>query len=119
MRWVADPFAPRARVEPRAAEPGDFEREQIVAGSDPRAAHRDHGGGRTPTQARAPGTAELRGRAKLPERVEVAGVGMVVCARDMARDRVDGLVLAGEAIGATRVDQERLRSCESARGERR
>ena len=62
MRWVADPFAPRAPVEPRAAEPGDFEREQIVAGSDPGAAHRDHGGGRTPTQARASGTAELRGR---------------------------------------------------------
>ena len=38
---IADPFAPGAGIQARAAEAGVFEREQVVAGGDSRAAHGD------------------------------------------------------------------------------
>jgi RimJ/RimL family protein N-acetyltransferase len=37
-RRIARPFAPRPRIQPGAAQPGMFERQQIVAGGDARAA---------------------------------------------------------------------------------
>src|SRR5207244_10790819 len=115
-RRIADPLAPGPRVEPRAGKSRDLEREQIVTGRDARPAHRDHFRPTPPAQPLRPASLERRRVEKSTPRVEVYGEGMVAGARDVARDRVERLVLAREAIRATRVHQELLAALECAGG---
>src|SRR5262245_32635940 len=86
---VADPLAPGARVEPRAADSRDFEREQALAGGHARAAHADDAGGAR--DALAPVGGEPLARQEAAVRAQVALEEAVDRARHVARDRVERL----------------------------
>src|SRR5258708_6962708 len=104
-RGVRAPFAPGTAVEPPGRKTRELHGEHIVAGRDARAAHvdRDIGarageqllvlGAQLPRRLEAPVGCEVR----LPEPVHRAG--------DVARDRINRLLLAAETLGGARVDQ--------------
>src|SRR5207253_1806236 len=85
-RRIADPLAPRPRVEPRAGEPRGFEREQVVAGRDAGAAHRNQRLWRALAQRTGPAPAQLGRGKEAPVRIKIARERMVARAGDVARD---------------------------------
>src|SRR5690606_12674610 len=98
-RRIADPAAPGRRVETRQRVAGQADREQVVAGSDARAAVGDRLGLRI--QQRCETGAQRLRRKEATVRPEVAGEGHAACAGDVSGDRVDRLLFTTEArLGA-------------------
>ena len=103
---IADPFAPRAGVQPRAGLAGDFHREQQIAGGHAGAAHDDRvivGDAGLRSSKRA--AQLLRAAAKRPFAAEIGRERMIARARHVAGDGVDRLDFAGEALGRARIEQ--------------
>ena len=108
MTRIADPFAPRARIQARSRQAGNLEREEVVASGDSRAAHRHKLVCRARSKHRLPATAQLRHRQKATLCVKIGHEGCIYGAGNVSGDGVDLLILAGEAIGTARVDEENL-----------
>ena len=103
---IADPFAPGARIEPRARQSCALEREQIVASGHTGAAHHDHVGGRCFAKPIAPAPLELLRRQKAAVILQIGAEGMVYGPGNVAGDRVYGLHRAGVALRSACIDQE-------------
>src|SRR5205085_11585268 len=86
-RGITDPFAPRAGIQTRTGESGVLQREQVLAGSDARTAHRDDARRRQRAEHRSPASPQLVGRQETAIRAEIveegptAGAGHVTCDR--------------------------------------
>src|ERR1700733_4361346 len=107
-RRIANPFAPRAGVEPRTAQPRNLKRKQVVTRGHAGAAHgHELARGARPEQ-RAPAAAQRRGIEEAPLRIKVAREGRALRTGHVAGDRIDLLVLAGEAIRGARMDEQNL-----------
>ena len=91
---VAVPFAPVAGVQPRSFPAGHFQGQQGVTGGHPRAAHGDHLAGPDVPQRRPVQRLQLGRRTEAAPGVQVAAVGDVDGAGDMAQRPVEFVRLA-------------------------
>src|SRR5262245_47722302 len=83
-----------------------------MARRDTRSAHRDYLLGLPICERLRPTLAQFVRRQEAALSVKIRHEGMVASTGDVARDRVDGLVLACEAVGAARIDQHRRTVCQ-------
>ena len=107
---VADPLAPGPGVEPAAGKPASSSASRLwqAVTPEPHIATSSPGGRlpASPASARAArGRQELRRR-----RPGCAMKGWLRGAGDMAGDRIEGLVLAREAIGGARIHEQGVRA---------
>src|SRR5687767_11510793 len=102
-RRVADPLAPRARVELRSREPRVLHGEQVVAGCHARAALVDNRARVARSQRRQDFLPERIRRLEAAAALEVSLEEAVDGARDVAGDRIERFVLAPEAVLASRI----------------
>src|SRR5580765_8647900 len=86
-----------------------FERQQVVAGGDARAAVTDEMTRRDGAEHLAPVVAQLLGRTEDAVIVEVGLIEMIGGAGNVAGGSVDRLSLAAEALGRARVDESPVR----------
>ena len=86
-----------------------LQRDEIVRSADARAAVEDRLLHRGIPQQCLVAVTQLAGRGKTAGGVEVHGIGRVDRAWDMAGNRVDGLVLAAEAVCGARVEKMQVR----------
>ena len=99
-------------VESRTGQPGAGQRQEIVAGGDSGAAHRDHILGRPAGQPLQPPSPQLRGAKEAPLRVQIVGERVVDRTRHVSRHRVQRLDGSRKALGRPRIHQNTARILE-------
>ncbi len=103
---IGRPARPRAGVQGRVGEPGEAQRQQIVAGGDARPARGDDAGAVGDAERLVPATEVLGGQEPPAHGVEVAGPGRVPGAGDVAGSRVDSGLDPAVALERPRVEQD-------------
>ena len=95
-------------MQARAAQTGDLHGQQVVAAGDTGTAlmHDTMRFGCRLTQQRLEGSAQFAGRQKAPLCIQILRKGAIAGARNMPRDRVDGLDLAAIAGCFAGIDQD-------------
>src|SRR3954462_11365005 len=105
---IGDPVAPRARIELGALQAGELHREQVVARGHARAAVVHHFGSGPALHDLLEFLLQLRRRLEGAVRADVLVAEAVPRAGNVARDPVDRLLLAAEALGGARIEKQRV-----------
>src|SRR5579863_2875230 len=106
MRRIADPAAPRGRVDTRTAEPGMLECKQVMAGGHAGTATVNHVTRCMSTELRLDFGTENRCWLEAAIRLKVFGKRPVVSARNMSGDGIDRLVLAAKTWRGARIQDQ-------------
>src|SRR5439155_18655438 len=102
---IGRPFAPRSRVQLRAADARMFEREQVVACRHARSAVTHDTTGRHVAETRAQVRAQIFRRSKQTALVDVRLKEMIRGARNVAGDFIERLDVAAIALGRAGIDE--------------